>query len=380
MGKFDGILGGFNSSFFPLIKEGRAANARKQQAAAAQKLAQDRLGLQQDAFGLQQQRFDAGQDDKAAAAGLAQEDRDRQVNQDLGRALNIQNAVDAGRSSGTLSDADVARIGAAGGGDEQSALLNSITSENQELARNAPIQDLEQQRLVAGIESDQALTQQRVAAAGAQPAGSSEMRLLSELGLEPTLENLAQVRSAGSSQSSQAQRPVTVSPGSTLVNPETGEAIFQAPQKSAASKVTAGDRKIAGYHSRASKAQDAVRGMEEGGLNPASIGKTLSSVGGRYLMSDEAKAYEDNQDEFIRVMLRKDSGAAISDEEQENYSRYFPKFGDGPKDIARKSQQRDVLVQSLRDEAGGAIESAGAGADAQGFTTSAGGNKYKVVQ
>ncbi len=158
MGKFDGLLSGFNSSFFPLIKEGRAASARKQQSAAAQKLAQDRLGLQQDnlglrqdAFGLQQDKFDAYQSDKATAAGVAQEERDQKVNQGLSQALNIQKAVEQESAAGNLTPEQRARVNAAGNGDEQSALLNSIIAGNE----REPVTEkdlLQQQKLAAEIE------------------------------------------------------------------------------------------------------------------------------------------------------------------------------------------------------------------------------------
>lgn len=114
-------------------------------------------------------------------------------------------------------------------------------------------------------------------------------------------------------------------------------------------------RKAAGFAVRLENAQDSLLAMEDVGFNPASLSESLRGITGRSTMTEEGRAYRDFQNEFIRAILRKESGAAITEEERESYAAYFPQFGDGQSDILRKAQIRDQLIQGVINESGGAF-------------------------
>ncbi len=223
-----------------------SAEARRKQAENAQKLAEGRLklqqkqfGLQQDSadlserrFGLQEEQFRTNQTLAAEDRELAQQDRDKQTTADLQRALSIQDAIDAQRRTGGLTEQQIAQINAAGGAEEQSALLNALSSTNQAEQANAPLRQLEQQRLQADIGATEALTAQRQAALNAAPAGPdapADVRLLEALGLEPTLENFTKLKTAGSVQGNQAA-PKVLGGDQRLVS-ASGEVLYEPPAK-----------------------------------------------------------------------------------------------------------------------------------------------------
>jgi hypothetical protein len=84
---------------------------------------------------------------------------------------------------------------------------------------------------------------------------------------------------------------------------------------------------------------------------PTSISNSLSGHD-RQLANTYAR-------DFVAATLRKESGAAISEQEYQNqYVRYFPQPGDSPDTIKAKAQLRETAIQSLRDQAGPAASSA----------------------
>ena len=57
--------------------------------------------------------------------------------------------------------------------------------------------------------------------------------------------------------------------------------------------------------------------------------------------------------DFIRTVLRKESGAAIAaDEFNQEYSRFFPVKGDTPESLRQKQRARRTAIRALRREAG----------------------------
>jgi hypothetical protein len=68
----------------------------------------------------------------------------------------------------------------------------------------------------------------------------------------------------------------------------------------------------------------------------------------RTLQSDEFQSATQAADEFLQAILRKDSGAAITEEEQDSYGRtYIPQVGDGAALIAQKKQARARALAAL---------------------------------
>ena len=69
------------------------------------------------------------------------------------------------------------------------------------------------------------------------------------------------------------------------------------------------------------------------------------------LKSEERQKYEQAQRNFINAVLRRESGAVISDEEFANARlQYFPQPGDSQGVIAQKKQNRNTVVSNLFNE------------------------------
>lgn len=71
---------------------------------------------------------------------------------------------------------------------------------------------------------------------------------------------------------------------------------------------------------------------------------------------EEKKLYEQAKNNFISAVLRKESGAAISDEEyaREN-AKYYPSVNDGPDVIKQKARAREQAMQNLEAEGARAL-------------------------
>lgn len=69
--------------------------------------------------------------------------------------------------------------------------------------------------------------------------------------------------------------------------------------------------------------------------------------------SDEQKQFEQTKNNFISSVLRKESGAAISDEEYaREEAKYFPAAGDSQKVLAQKERARAQAIANLKGQAG----------------------------
>lgn len=68
----------------------------------------------------------------------------------------------------------------------------------------------------------------------------------------------------------------------------------------------------------------------------------------RVARSDAANQYIDAKKNWIAAVLRKESGAAISDSEYSNADKqYFPQVGDGPEAIRQKAEMRKLVQQQM---------------------------------
>lgn len=74
---------------------------------------------------------------------------------------------------------------------------------------------------------------------------------------------------------------------------------------------------------------------------------------GEGLKSEEEKQYLNAASAWTAAKLRRESGAAIGDDEfAKEYARFFPVIGDGPDTIAQKRAQRRIAQQSMLTAAG----------------------------
>lgn len=77
---------------------------------------------------------------------------------------------------------------------------------------------------------------------------------------------------------------------------------------------------------------------------------------GNYMTSPEYQKYDQASRDFVNAVLRKESGAAISESEFQNAKiQYFPQPGDTPEKIAQKAQNRQIVIEAMKRTAGPAL-------------------------
>jgi len=82
------------------------------------------------------------------------------------------------------------------------------------------------------------------------------------------------------------------------------------------------------------------------------IGGTTGAIA-NYLSTDEQGQLLQAKRNFITAVLRKESGAVISDDEFKiEDEKYFPQKGDGPKNIEQKAKARELAIRTMKIEAG----------------------------
>lgn len=95
-----------------------------------------------------------------------------------------------------------------------------------------------------------------------------------------------------------------------------------------------------------------ARGMTEGQYNPVPRGATNWAVSNSYQKFEQAKS------QYITALLRKESGAAISQSEFDRYDKeFFPQMGDSADVIKQKQQARKVAVDAMKKGAGPSYKS-----------------------
>jgi hypothetical protein len=129
--------------------------------------------------------------------------------------------------------------------------------------------------------------------------------------------------------------------------------------------------KAAGFAAR----MDSAEGIFT--ANPAGVETYTTQIAGavpqvgdsarRASQTPEQQKYDQAKEDWIRAVLRKESGASISDPERAGQDRtYFPQPGDGPEVVKQKAIARQIVMEAMRKEAGpAAYESSvtGAGGD-----------------
>jgi hypothetical protein len=107
------------------------------------------------------------------------------------------------------------------------------------------------------------------------------------------------------------------------------------------------------YADRMQTANELITQLEEAGTSLQD--KALSQVPGvgNYLISEEYQKLDQARRDFVNAVLRRESGAVISDEEFDNANKqYFPQPGDTPETIAQKRQNRQVAIAGISRAAG----------------------------
>jgi len=124
------------------------------------------------------------------------------------------------------------------------------------------------------------------------------------------------------------------------------------PVPARAFRPTTDQTNAAGFYDRMA---DAERTLSDPAVVNAAIdyiGKTKANLpfgAGNYFASPEYQKFDQAQRNFINAVLRKESGAAISQGEFDNAAvQYFPQPGDTPDKIALKAQNRATAIHSMK--------------------------------
>ncbi|TGV26332.1 hypothetical protein [Mesorhizobium sp. M4B.F.Ca.ET.143.01.1.1] len=150
------------------------------------------------------------------------------------------------------------------------------------------------------------------------------------------------------------QQPANGGPSQPVGEPQ------QAPQQGGNIPVTGPKysedmRKAGGF---AVRAQEADKIVSQPNVTAAgsSMGQNAMAGApfglGNYLVSNDYQQFDQAQRDFINAVLRRESGAAISESEFQNArQQYFPQPGDGEDVIKQKAANRQLAVQSLYQSA-----------------------------
>jgi hypothetical protein len=113
-------------------------------------------------------------------------------------------------------------------------------------------------------------------------------------------------------------------------------------------KLTEGEAKNAGFLERVNKSSQVLDALE--GQGTSLYNKTIGNIPvvGNYARSQDAQKYDQAKRDFVNAVLRRESGAVISDQEFANAEQqYFPQPGDGPEVIAQKRANREAARKGL---------------------------------
>jgi hypothetical protein len=114
----------------------------------------------------------------------------------------------------------------------------------------------------------------------------------------------------------------------------------------ASPKLTEQQSKDVGFYNRGQKLLPRLEQQDQALTDPASaVGGSISN----YLKSDDYRRAEQTGRELLAVILRKDTGAAVTPSEMEQYSSiYLPKPGDDAATIQQKRVARQTAMDGLR--------------------------------
>jgi hypothetical protein len=122
----------------------------------------------------------------------------------------------------------------------------------------------------------------------------------------------------------------------------------------ASPKLTEAQGKDIGFYTRGAQANQGLSGIEGELTNFVQQNANVLPLGlGNYARTPEFRQAKVEADNFLTALLRKDTGAAITDNEFELYGPMFlPVPGDDPATIALKRQKRATALLALRSGLG----------------------------
>jgi hypothetical protein len=130
----------------------------------------------------------------------------------------------------------------------------------------------------------------------------------------------------------------------------------QKTEATAGAKMNDEQSKAAGYADRIREALPVIDKFSSAGTDITQ--KALSSIpGGNFLVSPEYQQLDQAKRNFVNAILRRESGAVISDSEFANADKqYFPQPGDSQEVLSQKKRNREDAITSLTRSAGPAYK------------------------
>lgn len=138
--------------------------------------------------------------------------------------------------------------------------------------------------------------------------------------------------------------------GTVVYDPATGNPIVQMGGPAGAGKpLTEGQSKDTVYFTRASGALDKLDENDEVLTSYWEDTANMGGALGRKMQSPEYQVAQTAGNEFLQAVLRKDTGAAITQDEQVLYGdTYIPRPGDSPERIAYKREARRRALAAMK--------------------------------
>lgn len=116
-----------------------------------------------------------------------------------------------------------------------------------------------------------------------------------------------------------------------------------------AMKLTEQQSKDIGFYNRGISAQDTLSTNESALTNLRDAAVSGIPGAGNYMVSPQYQAAQQSAREFLAAILRKDTGAAITNTEMEIYGKmYLPQPGDSPATLEQKKQSRETALDALK--------------------------------
>ena len=125
--------------------------------------------------------------------------------------------------------------------------------------------------------------------------------------------------------------------------------------KKATGKVTVDQAKSSGFARRTLAAEKVISNpkMVEAATDLRQKAAGSIPVIGNALVTPQFQKFDQARRDFVNAILRRESGAVISDSEFENANiQYFPQFGDAPEVIAQKAANRRNAIAGLLESSG----------------------------
>lgn len=131
-------------------------------------------------------------------------------------------------------------------------------------------------------------------------------------------------------------------------------------QKNAIEKLPTKDQFAAAtFGTRANQAEDVFSNLAKAGFDPTSISSVAQSkLPGIFegFKSEHVKQQDQAQRNFVNAILRRESGAAISDSEFDSAKKqYFPMHGDSKEVLQQKEANRKTAIAALNAEGAPAL-------------------------